>query len=35
MAGIIAAGLILRLYARFVLQSLFFGIRRESDAQER
>ena len=35
MAGIIAAGLILMLYARFVLQSPFFGIQRESDAPQR
>jgi len=33
--GIVAAGLILMLVARFVLQSQFFQIQRESDAQGR
>jgi amino acid transporter len=35
LVGIVAAGLILLLVARFVLRSPFFQIRRESDTQER
>jgi amino acid transporter len=35
LVGIIAAGLVLMLYARFVLRSEFFQVQRESDLQER
>jgi hypothetical protein len=33
LAGIVGAGLLLMLVARFALHSVFFGIRRESDTR--
>ena len=33
LAGIVGAGLLLMLFARFALHSVFFGIRRESDTR--
>jgi hypothetical protein len=35
LAGIVGAGLLLMLSARYILRSPFFAIRRESDAQRR